>query len=152
MKPPQTRNIPSNDDPGFIHFPGTSTQQIRHWYAPACRACFYLTDTAEDMGGFQCAPPGFHRTAASDCLEMLLRRPRSLLHPDLTRLPEVRTCWLPVLVICDLDAFPVSWQISRISPRLAQHIKMNLRPTMREPGSESPKPERTSSVVQLARW
>ena len=58
MKPPTREDRPEWCNKGMIHWDADTTQQPVSF---GVQGVLYLTDTAEDQGGFQCVP-GFHRT------------------------------------------------------------------------------------------
>jgi ectoine hydroxylase-related dioxygenase (phytanoyl-CoA dioxygenase family) len=57
MKPPSHPDHPDYDHKGFLHWDADVTQVPRRF---GVQGVLYLTDTAEDQGGFQCIP-GIHR-------------------------------------------------------------------------------------------
>ena len=58
MKPPSRPQNPEWNHPGMIHWDLDTSQ---HPIPFGVQGVLYLTDTAENQGGFQCVP-GFHRT------------------------------------------------------------------------------------------
>ena len=58
MKPPIRESNPEWDFPGMIHWDVDTSQDPIPF---GVQGVLYLTDTAEDQGGFQCVP-GFHNT------------------------------------------------------------------------------------------
>jgi ectoine hydroxylase-related dioxygenase (phytanoyl-CoA dioxygenase family) len=123
MKPPYNPKYPAHEDKGFIHWDLDTTKLPTELFV---QGVLYLTDTTEEMGGFQCVP-GFHRD-----LETWIRQQppdRNPRHPDLSRLPEGRKV-TPVpgkagdLVIWNtLLAHGNGHNVSD-RPRLAQYITM----------------------------
>ncbi|HLI49326.1 MAG TPA: phytanoyl-CoA dioxygenase family protein [Chthonomonas sp.] len=81
MKPPRHPNHPEYDHKGFIHW-DVDTSKLPLPFAVQGVLC--LTDTTEDMGGFQCIP-GFHKGLE----EWIATQPpdRNPRVPDLNALP-----------------------------------------------------------------
>jgi ectoine hydroxylase-related dioxygenase (phytanoyl-CoA dioxygenase family) len=120
MKPPVRAQNPEWDHPGMIHWDvDTSKDPIPF----GVQGVLYLTDTAEDQGGFQCVP-GFHRTFEEWVkTQPADRNPRS---PDLDGL-EVKA--IPgkagdLLIWHRLLAHGNGHNRSH-APRLAQYITMS---------------------------
>ena len=83
MKPPRRAEYPDYDHKGFIHWDADTSNLNQPFWAQGVLA---LTDTAADMGGFQCLP-GFHK----DLAEWIKTQPadRNPRAPDMTGLTAV---------------------------------------------------------------
>jgi hypothetical protein len=119
MKPPVRPGNPEWDHPGMIHWDVDTAQDPIPF---GVQGVLYLTDTAEDQGGFQCVP-GFHRTFP----EWVKTQPedRNTRAPDLASL-EVKP--IPgeagdLLIWHRLLAHGNGHNRSKV-PRLAQYISM----------------------------
>ncbi len=131
MKPPAHPGHPEYDHKGFIHW-DLDTSRLPLPFGVQGVLC--LTDTTEDMGGFQCIP-GFHKNLE----EWIKTQPpdRNPRAPDLKKLPEgfaVRA--IPAkagdLVIWNrLLAHGNGHNVSN-RPRLAQYITMFPAPNNEE--------------------
>lgn len=124
MKPPQHPDHPEYDHKGFIHW-DTDTSRLPQPFRVQGVLC--LTDTTEDMGGFQCVP-GFHRVLAEWVrTQPADRNPRA---PDLNALPPgMKVTPIParagdLIVWNTLLAHGNGHNVSP-RPRLAQYISMS---------------------------
>ncbi len=124
MKPPRNLKYPEFDDPGFIHWDIDTSVLSQHDFG--VQGVLYLTDTTEDMGGFQCVP-GFHRNLA----EWIAEQPTDCdpYYPDLSRLPAGMSVERVAGNAGDLiiwSHFLAHGNGHNVSdrPRLAQYIKM----------------------------
>ena len=120
MKPPAREDKPDWNNRGMIHWDLDTSQQPIQF---GVQGVLYLTDTAEDQGGFQCVP-GFNNTFE----EWVKTQPedRNPHHPDLTGL-DVRS--IPgkagdLLIWHRLLAHGNGHNTSD-KPRLAQYITMS---------------------------
>jgi ectoine hydroxylase-related dioxygenase (phytanoyl-CoA dioxygenase family) len=120
MKPPAREDQPDWNNRGMIHWDLDTSQQPIQF---GVQGVLYLTDTAEDQGGFQCVP-GFNNTFD----EWVKTQPedRNPHHPDLTGL-DVRS--IPgkagdLLIWHRLLAHGNGHNTSD-KPRLAQYITMS---------------------------
>lgn len=120
MKPPAREDKPDWNNRGMIHWDLDTSQQPFQF---GVQGVLYLTDTAEDQGGFQCVP-GFNNTFE----EWVKTQPedRNPHHPDLTGL-DVRS--IPgkagdLLIWHRLLAHGNGHNTSD-KPRLAQYITMS---------------------------
>ena len=82
MKPPRHPDYPDYDHKGFIHW-DIDTRNLPP--KPGIQGVLCLTDTSEDMGGFQCIP-GFHKNLGQWIAEQ--PEDRNPFAPDLNRLPN----------------------------------------------------------------
>lgn len=123
MKPPQHPQHPEYDHKGFTHWDvDTANLDIPFWV----QGVVYLTDTEENMGGFQCIP-GFH----NDLEEWIKTQPtnRNTHAPDLKSLPEGRKL-VPIpakagdIVIWDRLLAHGNGRNLSDRPRLAQYVAM----------------------------
>lgn len=135
MKPPSRPDKPEWDHRGMIHWDiDTSRQPIQF----GVQGVLYLTDTAEDQGGFQCVP-GFHK-AFHEWVETQPadRNPRV---PDLTGL-EVKSIAGKAgdLVIWHRLLAHGNGHNTSDKPRLAQYITMS-------PAQEEDEETRTERVA-----
>ena len=124
MKPPPHPAHPEYDHKGFTHWDvDTSNLDIPFWV----QGVLYLTDTDEEMGGFQCIP-GFHKNLPEwIATQPLDRNPRI---PDLKTLPEgMKVTPVPAkagdLVIWDRLLAHGNGQNRSNRPRFAQYIAMS---------------------------
>jgi hypothetical protein len=123
MKPPRHPAHPEYDHKGFIHWDVDTGKLPLPFRVQGVLA---LTDTDEDMGGFQCVP-GFHR----DLDKWIAKQPadRNPFVPDLNALPPgMKVTPIPMkagdLLIWDtLLAHGNGHNVSG-KPRLAQYITM----------------------------
>ncbi len=119
MKPPTHPGHLDYDDPGFIHW-DCDTSKLPLPFA--VQGVLYLTDTAEDQGGFQCVP-GIHRRLE----EWIKTQPpdRNTHRPDITGL-EVKKIVGKAgdLVIWDSLLAHGNGRNTSNVPRFAQYISM----------------------------
>lgn len=123
MKPTMHPAHPEYDHKGFIHWDVDTSKLPLPFRVQGVLA---LTDTTEDMGGFQCIP-GFHR----DLAQWIATQPpdRNPYQPDLSALPPgMKVMPIPMkagdLLIWDtLLAHGNGHNVSN-RPRLAQYITM----------------------------
>ena len=127
MKPPARIDRPEWCSKGMIHWDVDMTQQPVPF---GVQGVLYLTDTAEDQGGFQCVP-GFHRMFD----EWVKTQPadRDKRRPDLAGLTVQSIAGQAgdLLIWHRLLAHGNGHNRST-RPRLAQYITMSLAPTNRE--------------------
>jgi hypothetical protein len=124
MKPPAHPAHPEYDHKGFIHW-DTDTSKLPIPFG--VQGVLYLTDTTEDMGGFQCVP-GFHKNLE----EWIKTQPpdRNPRKPDLDRLPPGRKV-TPIpgkagdLLIWNRLLAHGNGHNTSGRPRLAQYITMS---------------------------
>ncbi|HEX5322383.1 MAG TPA: phytanoyl-CoA dioxygenase family protein [Capsulimonadaceae bacterium] len=131
MKPPQNPDYPEFDDKGFIHW-DMDTSQLP---APlAVQGVLCLTDTTEEMGGFQCVPELFR-----DFYEWVKTQPadRNPHHPDMTgyKATPIPAKAGDLIIWHRLLAHGNGQNVSE-KPRLAQYI------TMFPPGGEEMRQDR----------
>ena len=125
MKPPQHPDHPEYDHKGFTHWDMDTGRLAETRFG--VQGVLYLTDTTEDMGGFQCIP-GFHRVLEEWIKEQPAdRNPRV---PDLSRLPEgMKVTPIPGkagdLLIWDRRLAHGNGHNTSNRPRLAQYITMH---------------------------
>lgn len=123
MKPPMHPDHPEYDHKGFTHWDVDTSKLPQPFRVQGVLA---LTDTTEDMGGFQCVP-GFHKNLEA----WIAQQPadRNPYTPDLNALPAgMKVTPIPMqagdLVIWDtLLAHGNGHNVSN-KPRLAQYITM----------------------------
>lgn len=123
MKPPVHPDHPEYDDKGFIHWDANTSKLPLPFRV---QGVLSLTDTTEDMGGFQCIP-GFHnaleewaKTQPAD------RNPHA---PDLNALPEgMKVTPIPSkagdLIIWSTALAHGNGRNVSTHPRMAQYITM----------------------------
>jgi hypothetical protein len=123
MKPPMHPAHPDYDHKGFTHWDVDTSKLPLPFRVQGVLA---LTDTAVDMGGFQCVP-GFHR----DLSAWIARQPagRDPFKPDLAALPHgMRVTPIPMdagdLLIWDTLLAHGNGHNVSAKPRLAQYITM----------------------------
>jgi ectoine hydroxylase-related dioxygenase (phytanoyl-CoA dioxygenase family) len=124
MKPPSNPSYPAYENKGFTHW-DVDTSQLPLPFQVQGVLC--LTDTTENMGGFQCIP-GFHRNLA----EWIATQPadRNPWSTNLAALPEgMRVVPIPanagdLIIWNSLLAHGNGHNISN-RPRLAQYISMH---------------------------
>jgi len=124
MKPPQHTAHPDYDHKGFTHW-DIDTSKLPQPFRVQGVLC--LTDTTEDMGGFQCVP-GFHRNLQ----EWVATQPKDR-HPfntDLNALPEGKKV-VPIaakagdlIIWTTLLAHGNGHNVSN-KPRLCQYVTMS---------------------------
>jgi ectoine hydroxylase-related dioxygenase (phytanoyl-CoA dioxygenase family) len=128
MKPPPHPDHPEYDHKGFTHW-DTDTSKLPQPFG--VQGVLFLTDTTEDMGGFQCVP-GFHKNLEAWIAEQ--PADRNPFAPDLDRLPEgMKVTPIPgkagdFLIWNKLLAHGNGHNVSD-RPRLAQYISMGPAPT-----------------------
>ena len=145
LKPPARPEFPRYDHRGFTHWDmDTSKLPV----PLGVQGVLLLTDTSEEMGGFQCVP-GFHRVLEEWIKEQPEdRNPRA---PDLSRLPEGMKV-TPIagkagdLVIWDRTLAHGNGHNRSSRPRLAQYITMYPAPEPSDPKAEAWREAR------IARW
>jgi ectoine hydroxylase-related dioxygenase (phytanoyl-CoA dioxygenase family) len=127
MKPPPHPDHPEYDHKGFTHW-DTDTSKLPQPFG--VQGVLFLTDTTEDMGGFQCVP-GFHKNLEAWIAEQ--PADRNPFAPDLDRLPEgMKVTPIPgkagdFLIWNKLLAHGNGHNVSD-RPRLAQYISMGPAP------------------------
>lgn len=132
MKPPARDDRPEWGHQGMIHWDmDTSEQPIRF----GVQGVLYLTDTAENQGGFQCVP-GFNNTFE----EWVKTQPedRNPRHPDLADL-EVKSIAGKAgdLLIWHRLLAHGNGHNTSDKPRLAQYITMSPAPKDNEEGRQA---------------
>lgn len=132
MKPPARDDHPEWGHQGMIHWDmDTSEQPIRF----GVQGVLYLTDTAENQGGFQCVP-GFNNTFE----EWVKTQPedRNPRHPDLADL-EVKSIAGKAgdLLIWHRLLAHGNGHNTSDQPRLAQYITMSPAPKDNEEGRQA---------------
>jgi ectoine hydroxylase-related dioxygenase (phytanoyl-CoA dioxygenase family) len=132
MKPPARDDRPEWGHQGMIHWDmDTSEQPIRF----GVQGVLYLTDTAENQGGFQCVP-GFNNTFE----EWVKTQPedRNPRHPDLADL-EVKSIAGKAgdLLIWHRLLAHGNGHNTSDQPRLAQYITMSPAPKDNEEGRQA---------------
>lgn len=129
MKPPARDDRPEWCNTGMIHWDTDTSKQPVPF---GVQGVLYLTDTAEDQGGFQCVP-GFHRSFD----EWVKTQPadRNPRHPDLEGLEVKRIAGKAgdLLIWHRLLAHGNGHNTSE-RPRLAQYITMS--PAPEDPGEK----------------
>lgn len=131
MKPPARQDRPEWCHEGMIHW---DTDTAKATIPFGVQGVLYLTDTAENQGGFQCVP-GFHRIFKDWVKSQPLDRdPR---HPDLAGL-EVKSIAGKAgdLVIWHRLLAHGNGHNRSTRPRLAQYISMSPVPDSREEARE----------------
>lgn len=125
MKPPLDPRYPHYNDQGFIHWDLDTSKPLPE--SLRVQGVLALTDTTEEMGGFQCIP-GFHKNLA----EWIAAQPegRDPRMPDVSRLPEgMKVTPIPMkagdLVIWDMRLAHGNGANHGTRPRLAQYITMS---------------------------
>ena len=146
MKPPPHPDHPEYDHKGFTHW-DTDTAKLPQPFG--VQGVLYLTDTTEDMGGFQCIP-GFHKNLEAWIETQPPDRNPSV--PDLNRLPPgMKVTPIPgkagdLVIWNKLLAHGNGHNVSP-RPRLAQYISM--RPAPQTPLSEEAEARRQD---RIRRW
>ncbi len=141
MKPPMHPDHPEYDHKGFTHWDIDTSKLPLPFRVQGVLA---LTDTSEDMGGFQCVP-GFHK----DLDAWIAKQPadRNPFSPDLSALPAgMKVTPIPMragdLVIWDTRLAHGNGHNVSNKPRLAQYISMS-------PADEDNEAER---LARIDRW
>ncbi len=141
MKPPMHPDHPEYDHKGFTHWDIDTSKLPLPFRVQGVLA---LTDTSEDMGGFQCVP-GFHK----DLDAWIAKQPadRNPFTPDLSALPAgMKVTPIPMragdLVIWDTRLAHGNGHNVSNKPRLAQYISMS-------PADEDNEVER---LARIDRW
>jgi hypothetical protein len=123
MKPPRHPAHPEFDHKGFTHW-DVDTSKLPIPFGVQAVLC--LSDTAADMGGFQCVP-GFHKGLE----EWIAQQPadRNPRMPDLSRLPEgMKVTPIPAnagdLIIWNNILLHGNGQNVSNRPRFSQYISM----------------------------
>ena len=132
MKPPAREDRPEWCNKGMIHWDVDTTQQP---VAFGVQGVLYLTDTAEDQGGFQCVP-GFHRMFD----EWVKTQPadRNTRKPNLTGLTvESIAGQAGDLLIWHRLLAHGNGHNRSDRPRLAQYITMKPAPATEKPRARS---------------
>ena len=141
MKPPMHPDHPEYDHKGFTHWDIDTSKLPQPFRVQGVLA---LTDTTEDMGGFQCVP-GFHKNLESWIAAQPADRNPHM--PDLNALPAgMKVTPIPMkagdLVIWDTRLAHGNGHNTSNKPRLAQYITMS-------PAEENKEDERQA---RIDRW